>query len=138
MDQPVIDVTAAVICRDSRVLIARRGAGSHLAGYWEFPGGKREPDDASLEDCLRRELREELKVEVVVGGPYGTTACELESGITIRLHAFLCDIVDGEPVPRVQDRIAWASRDELTLYRFPLADIPIVERLFREGVPAAR
>lgn len=138
MDQSVIDVTAAVICRDGRVLIAQRGPVSHLAGHWEFPGGKRELNDADLASCLRRELQEELKIGVAVGKPLGVVTCELESGLTIRLHPFWCELIEGEPTPRVHTAVRWVSRDELTRYRFPLADIPVVERLFREGIPAAR
>ena len=62
----MIVVTAAVIERDGRYLVTRRQRGVHLEGYWEFPGGKCEPEE-SLEDCLRRELREELGAEAVVG-----------------------------------------------------------------------
>ena len=62
----VIEVAAGVIFRDSRVLITQRRKDDHLGGLWEFPGGKREPSE-SYEDCLRRELREELGIEVEVG-----------------------------------------------------------------------
>ncbi len=138
MDQPIIDVTAAVICRDGRALIARRGPKSHLSGKWEFPGGKFDPVlDKDLPDCLRREIGEELTVTVEVGEPFPPVICELESGITIRLHAFLCEIVEGEPVLREHSDLQWVSREELPRYRFALADIPIVEWLFREGIPAA-
>ncbi len=65
----IIEVAAGLIQRDGRYLIARRKAGVHLAGYWEFPGGKREHGE-SLEECLRRELREELNVLVGIPVPY--------------------------------------------------------------------
>jgi len=63
---PIIDVAAGLVFREGKVLITQRHAGAHLGGLWEFPGGKREPDEA-FEACLQRELREELGIEVVVG-----------------------------------------------------------------------
>src|SRR6266699_853251 len=63
--QPV-DVAAGLIFRDGKLLITRRHADAHLGGLWEFPGGKRESDE-TFEECLARELREELGIEVVVG-----------------------------------------------------------------------
>src|SRR6187402_801609 len=62
----IIQVAAGLVFREGRLLITQRPPGGHLAGLWEFPGGKREADE-SFEDCLRRELREELGVEVDVG-----------------------------------------------------------------------
>ncbi len=134
MGEPV-DVTAAVICRDGRVLVAQRGSG-HLVGKWEFPGGKFDPaQDKDLPSCLKRELREELRVMVEVGEPFPPVICELDSGITIRLHAFLCGIVEGDPTPIVHSALKRICQDELIRRRFPLADIPTVEQLFREGIP---
>ena len=63
---PVIDVAAALVFRDGKLLITQRHADAHLGGLWEFPGGKREPDE-TFEACLVRELREELGIEVAVG-----------------------------------------------------------------------
>ena len=63
---PTLDVAAALVFRDGKLLITQRYADAHLGGLWEFPGGKREPNE-SFEVCLARELREELDIEVVVG-----------------------------------------------------------------------
>src|SRR5690348_10762520 len=62
----IIEVAAGLVFRDGRLLITQRPAGTHLAGFWEFPGGKREPNE-TYEECLRRELWEELAIEVSVG-----------------------------------------------------------------------
>ncbi len=62
-----IEVAAALIFRGGKLLITQRHAGVHLGGLWEFPGGKREPGE-TFEQCLAREIREELGVEIVVGG----------------------------------------------------------------------
>jgi mutator protein MutT len=59
----VIEISAGLVFRDGRLLITQRPDGGHLAGLWEFPGGKREPGE-SFEDCLRRELREELGLDI--------------------------------------------------------------------------
>src|SRR5580765_7280877 len=63
---PVIDVSAGLVFRAGKLLITKRHDDAHLGGLWEFPGGKREPDE-SFEACLVRELREELGIEVAVG-----------------------------------------------------------------------
>src|ERR1035438_758060 len=63
---PVIDVAAALVFREGKLLITQRYADAHLGGLWEFPGGKREPNE-TFEACLARELREELGIEVTVG-----------------------------------------------------------------------
>lgn len=134
MGEP-IDVTAAVILRGGCILIAQRGSG-HLAGKWEFPGGKFDPAcDADLPACLRREVWEELEVEIEVGELFQVVPCELETGERILLHVYLCAIAEGEPVAKVHAELRWVRRGELALYFFPPADIPIVERLFRDGIP---
>ena len=63
---PVIEVAAALVFRDGKLLITQRNADAHLGGLWEFPGGKREAEE-TFETCLTRELREELGIEVTVG-----------------------------------------------------------------------
>src|SRR5260370_9284435 len=61
-----VEVAAGLVFREGKLLITQRHVGAHLGGLWEFPGGKCEPDE-SFEQCLARELREELGIEVVVG-----------------------------------------------------------------------
>ena len=63
---PTIDVAAGLVWREGRLLIAKRHDNAHLGGLWEFPGGKREPNE-TFEQCLARELREELGIEVAIG-----------------------------------------------------------------------
>src|SRR5579885_2795901 len=89
-----IQVAVGLLARDGRYLIARRRREAHLGGLWEFPGGKREPGE-SPEDCLRRELREELGIEItepvrfrVVSHRYPDKAVEL--------HCFLCSVLAGQ------------------------------------------
>ena len=72
MKPKCIDVAAALIFRSGKLLITQRPADAHCGGLWEFPGGKRKPDE-TFEQCLVREIREELGVEVSVGGPLKTS-----------------------------------------------------------------
>jgi len=123
----VVQVAAGLIVREGRYLIARRKAGTHLGGLWEFPGGKREPGE-SLEDCLRRELREELGVDVtqlvhvrVIRHDY--------RGKTVELHFFRCTISRGEASALDCEEVRWVTPSELSDYEFPPADRPLIEAL---------
>jgi mutator protein MutT len=122
-----IDVAAGLVFRQGRLLITQRPAGGHLAGLWEFPGGKREPDE-TFEQCLQRELREELGIEVEVG--------ELVESIVhdypekrVHLCFYRCAWRRHEPQPLGCAALAWARRDELGGYEFPAADARLLQRL---------
>jgi mutator protein MutT len=122
----VIVVLAAVIERDGRFLVTRRPANTHLAGYWEFPGGKCEPDETH-DACLDRELREELGVSARVGREILTTEHAYRER-TVRLHFRQCEI-DGDPRPLVGQDMRWVSRDELRSLQFPEADVELIALL---------
>src|SRR5260370_16416516 len=92
---PITEVAAGLVFRDGRLLITQRQAGAHLGGLWEFPGGKREKPE-SFQAGLRRELREELGVEVEVGELVETITHEYPEK-TLRLKFFLCDWRHHEP-----------------------------------------
>jgi mutator protein MutT len=134
MDKPTIEVAAALILREGRYLIAKRKAGTHLAGLWEFPGGKREPGE-SLEDCLRREGREELGVEITAPIAYRRIQYEYPEK-TVELHFFRCSIVEGEARPIGCDDLCWVTPAELGAYDFPPADLPLVKALQFEATGA--
>jgi mutator protein MutT len=124
----VIVVTAAVVERDGAFLLARRLDGTHLAGTWEFPGGKCEPGE-SLPDCLARELREELDVRARVGDEiFSVTHAYAER--SVELHFFACEI-EGEPRAVLGQEIRWATRAQLRDLPFPDADAALIERLAR-------
>jgi len=128
---PHYDVTAAVTRRDDgRLLIAQRPLEGMLGGLWEFPGGKREPGE-SLRDCLCRELREELGIEVEVGEQIGTVR-HAYTHFRITLYAFACRITAGEPVALGCAGWAWVTLDELDRYAFPVTDQKIIAML-RDG-----
>jgi 8-oxo-dGTP diphosphatase len=124
-------VTAAVITHGDRVLVARRAQSHHLAGYWEFPGGKIE-DGESPEQCLRRELEEELDVEVEVGELLCRSSHSYDDR-TITLLA--CEAHLPRQVARERlrsnshDAVRWLAVSELLEIRLAPADRPVVEHL---------
>jgi mutator protein MutT len=124
----VIVVLAGVIERNGGFLLTRRLKGTHLAGTWEFPGGKCEPDE-SHEACLRRELIEELGVEAEVGEEIFTITHPYAER-TVELHFRKCTIA-GEPKAVLGQEIRWAAREELHTLEFPEADRELIERLRR-------
>lgn len=127
---PHYDVTAAIVQHDGRLLIAQRRPEDMLGGLWEFPGGKRRPGE-SLPDCLRRELREELDIEVTVGEPVATIP-HAYTHFRITLHAFRCTLVRGEPRPLGCADIRWVRPTELDAYAFPVTDQRIIAALRNE------
>jgi mutator protein MutT len=124
-----IEVVAAVIERDGKLLITRRREGTHLSGLWEFPGGKPEPGEA-LEDALCREIREELDTAVRVGERIETVDWQYPDR-RVSLVFFRCG-VEGEPRPLEGQEMAWVTRAELARYHFPAADAQLIERLGRD------
>jgi len=121
------EVTAAIILKENKVLIAQRAPGENLAGKWEFPGGKLEPGETPKE-CLKREIREELDIEIEVLDFFDESIYAYNSG-TIKLMAFWCQWISGDFTLYVHSNLAWVNRDELDLYGFAPADIPLVEKL---------
>lgn len=125
---PHYDVAAGLIWdAHGHLLIAQRPLEGLLGGLWEFPGGKRE-DGESLVDCLRRELREELAIEVAVGDLF----CVIRHAFThfrITLHAFTCHHVSGEPQLIGAQAVAWVTPDQLDDYAFGKADRLVIEHL---------
>jgi mutator protein MutT len=119
-----IEVAAAVLERDGRFLIAQRPEGGHLAGYWEFPGGKRHRGE-SFEDCLRREILEELGVEVEVGDLlHETTHAYADRRVLLRFYR--CRLAGGTPEPLDAVELRWVPAAGFQDYRFPPADEEIL------------
>lgn len=128
----VIEVAAGLIRHKGRYLIARRKPGVHLAGFWEFPGGKRETDE-SLVECLQRELFEELGVRIDLPIPYRIIRHNYPEK-TVELHFFHCAIEEGMPAPVDCAEIRWVLPEELTQFEFPQADQVIIEALQRDTI----
>ncbi len=128
---PHYDVTAAVIEQDGRVLIAQRPLEGMLGGLWEFPGGKKEPGE-TLAECLRREIREELGLEIEVGPPV-TTVKHSYTHFKITLHAFYCRLVKGRPQALGVADWRWVTLAELDRFAFPRTDLKIIAVLVAQG-----
>ena len=121
-----IVVVAAVIEERGRFLVTRRPDGVHLAGLWEFPGGKIDPDETHT-DALRRELREELDTEVSVGElVLATTHAYPEK--TVTLYFYRCRLLSSVR-PLLGQVMRWVDRDELRTFGFPAADEELIHVL---------
>jgi mutator protein MutT len=125
--QNYIEVSAALIFRDSKILTTQRPTNSHLGGLWEFPGGKREPGE-TFEQCLVRELREELGVEVKVGGLFEEIT-HAYADKTVHFKFFLCELAEADPQPLGCAAVKWVGKPELANYDFPAADARLLEKL---------
>lgn len=123
----MITVTAAIIKKNGRILTARRKPGSHLAGYWEFPGGKLKAGETEQE-CLARELREEFGIECVVGDFLTESIYHYDFG-TIRLRGYRVERVEGSFACREHDRLSWLTVEELRNLNWAPADLPILNKL---------
>ena len=123
-------VTAALIEKDGRILIARRKQGWRFAGKWEFPGGKIEPDETP-EECLRRELREELDIEAKIGEFFCSSTYQY-SHATVQLLVYRAYHVAGEYTLHDHQEIRWVLPNELVQYDFPEADQLVIEKLINE------
>ena len=125
--KPHYQVTAGLIRRGDKLLIARRPAEGMLGGLWEFPGGKQERGE-SLEECLVREIREELDIaveveEYLVGVDHGY------SHFSITLHAFAARFLSGRPRALGCADWRWIDPVELDDFAFPRSDRRIIEHL---------
>ena len=129
LNQPTI-VTAAVIERNGSFLLTTRPEGTHLAGCWEFPGGKCEANETA-EQSLERELREELDVRAMVSREIFRTEYRYPERF-LELRFFECEI-SGEPRPMQGQQMRWVRREDLLLLTFPPADEEFIKRLMAEG-----
>ena len=121
------DVVIAIIRRGNKVLICQRPAGKSFEGYWEFPGGKREPGETVMV-CLEREVWEELAVRVRPRLALSTIDHEYPRG-HIRLHPHVCDHLDGDPQPLASQAVKWVESHELREHRFPPANDKLLEEV---------
>lgn len=123
-----IVVTAAIVEDHGRYFVTRRQKGVHLEGLWEFPGGKCEPGE-TLGDCLRRELKEELGAEAVIGEEIWTVTHDYADR-SVELHFLSCTLLNP-PVPLLGQEMRWVARDELKSLKFPPADDELINVLTR-------
>ena len=133
MEQTPLDVAIALIEKDGTYLITQRVHDDSFGGYWEFPGGKLESEE-TLENCLIREIQEELGMTVlvkskalVVEHPYPVRM--------IRLHCFFCTVADGEPQTLECAQWKWVLPHELSEFQFPPASSRVIHLLQKMSRP---
>ncbi|RRA99212.1 (deoxy)nucleoside triphosphate pyrophosphohydrolase [Larkinella rosea] len=126
----MIDVVAGIIWKDGRILLARRGKQKHLAGKWEFPGGKIELGE-SAEIALERELKEELSIQTRTEDFFDLNIHHYSS-VSIKLQAYNSAYISGEICLSDHDKIEWVEIQDLLKYDFAEADIPLVYKLMQK------
>ena len=124
-----IDVAIAVVTRGARILICQRKLEDTFGGLWEFPGGKCEAGE-QLEQCLARELMEELGIEARVVRKLTEIRHEYPHTL-LTLHPYLCELSSGEPQPIESQRVKWVKSQELGRFRFPPANKALLNELRR-------
>jgi mutator protein MutT len=123
----VIDVAAGLVFHRGKLLITQRRSSDHLGGMWEFPGGKVESGE-TFEQCLARELQEELGIKVRVGRAIEDLTHSYPEK-TVHLKFFICQWLSGTAAAIHCDALAWVRHEELTHYTFPAADARLIGKL---------
>ena len=124
---PIV-VVAAVIERDGSFLLTLRPDGTHLAGHWEFPGGKVHGHETH-EEALRREIFEELDAVARVGALVHTVTHAYPEK-TVQLFFYECDL-DGDAKPMIGQEMRWVAKQQLNTLPFPDADRDLITTLAR-------
>jgi 8-oxo-dGTP diphosphatase len=122
---------AAIANQQGLILIDRRKSQGEMGGLWEFPGGKIEADE-TVEECIAREVREELGIEIIVGD----RLLEIEhvyQTFKVTLFVHDCQYLSGEPQPIECEEICWVSPSQLNKYQFPQANRQIIDTLQVRG-----
>ncbi|MBN1947558.1 MAG: A/G-specific adenine glycosylase [Bradymonadales bacterium] len=128
---PHYDIGVGIIWHEGHVLIQLRPEKGLLGGLWEFPGGKREPGE-EIPDTVRREIREELGIEIEVTAP-AVVVRHAYSHFKVTLHAFHCHWLSGTPSPRAAQGWCWVKPERTEEYAFPQANRLILEHIRQEG-----
>lgn len=121
-----IEVVAAVICDGERVFATQRGYGE-FEGWWEFPGGKIELGE-SHHEALKREIREELAVEIAVGQYLCTVEYDYPT-FHLTMHCYICSLVSNNLIFREHKDARWLAHNELNSVQWLPADVSVVDRL---------
>jgi len=124
-------VTAALLERDGKILLARRKAGKHMGNRWEFPGGKLLPGETP-EQCLRRELQEELGIDTRVGEYLGS-ARFVQGSLQLEILLYRVEHLSGAFSLREHEALAWVEPKDLELYDLADSDRELVQRVVRRN-----
>lgn len=128
-----VHVACAIIERDGLVLSAKRSASMNLPLKWEFPGGKIEPGEGR-EECLKRELVEEMGVEIEVGRPL-TPATHRYPTFTVTLYPYVCSIVSGDITLHEHSAVTWLPAARMHELDWADADIPVIAEYQQSVLP---
>ncbi len=126
-----IHVACGIIERGGMVLAARRGAGKEMALKWEFPGGKIESGE-SAEECVRRELREEMGISVAVRAALPSSTHDYPD-FSVTLYPVVCAITSGEIVLNEHAAIKWLAPEDLPGLDWAEADFPVIDDYLAGG-----
>jgi 8-oxo-dGTP diphosphatase len=126
----MITVAAGILTQDGQILICQRKRAGAFPLQWEFPGGKVEPGE-DAQSCLRRELREELDIEVEIGPELSAFQYTYPNGFQVHLVFFKVNAYTGAMVNQAFEQILWVEPRELPKYDFLEADRVLIARLAR-------
>jgi mutator protein MutT len=123
---------AVISNQQQKILIDRRKSTGEMGGLWEFPGGKIEAGE-TIEACIKREVREELGIEILVGDRL-TTITHNYKTFKVTLYVHDCQYLKGVPQPIECEEIQWVTPAELNQYQFPSANTQIVNLLQQRDI----
>ena len=126
----IFRVTAAVIEKDGKILIAKRRIGDRHGGRWEFPGGKIDAGETP-EECLKRELKEELGIEAEIGELICSSTFKYMF-VPLELLVYKVRHISGKFRALDHDELKWVEPSELAKYDFVKADVKVVKKLMRD------
>jgi len=121
------NVSAAIVINGKSILLGRRSPSVTLSGFWEFPGGKQDPGE-TIQECLERELFEELSVTSIAGNIFHESIFKYDGG-AINLIGIITELIDTNFTLSVHDKVEWVQINELLSYKLAPADIPIAEKV---------
>lgn len=123
---------AVINNHQGKILIDRRKQSGEMGGLWEFPGGKIEPGE-SIEECIEREVKEELDIDIAVGDRLTTITHAYET-FKVTLYVHNCQHLKGEPQPLECEEIHWVEPAQMNQYQFPQANTQIINLLQQRGI----
>lgn len=123
---------AVINNQQGQILIDRRKATGEMGGLWEFPGGKIEVGE-TIEECIKREVKEELDIEIQVGDRL-TTITHVYKTFNVTLYVHNCQYLSGKPQPLECEEIHWVEPAQMNQYQFPQANTQIINLLQQRGI----